>query len=222
MPRPKIATHSTPSVSATATATPPAAGLGSSSGAIHTTAATPAFVLNAPPTVTVPAPPAGFTPVNLLEYRGYHPKAGQLAAAPDVVLELQSFPTYETVFLGMAPPATQLAGEIDSADKWTQLRIAVETLLVYAKSGEAVAWKAALVDTEKLDQVARLVTAKNPNALAAYPALVRMLAAPKVIAKTATATRARKAKAKKTDATTPTTTSTAAAGPAATPATPGK
>jgi hypothetical protein len=193
--------------------------------------ATSIVMLAAPPNVgDVPSVPAGFSPVTLNLYRGFRPKADQLAAAPDAINELRDFPTFVAVFGATAPSPTQLADELSDALAWAAFRIAVEALLQYAKSGEAVSWKTILLDLDKLAAAIQLITSTNPSALAGCPALVRMLEVPKVIAKQGNAARARtlatnkaKAAAAAVGATTVTSGSAAPAAttattPAATPA----
>jgi len=154
-------------------------------------------VFSAPPDITLPPIPAGFVPMSLLEYRGWHPKAAQLSAAPDAVTELLSFSGFGQLFGTAVPPASQLASEIDSATRWTAARVLLEAFLAFTKCGEAVSWKIALSDLDKLDPVVQIVNATNPAALVDCPALVRMIDAPKAIAQRAAATRVRKTKAEK-------------------------
>jgi hypothetical protein len=189
-----------PTSAISSTSTPVVVGNSSSSAASPATGS-PASVLGAAPADTLPAIPAGFTPVILIEYRGSHPKAGQLGAGPDAVLELRDFQGFGALFGTAVPPATQLADEIDNALRWTALREATEAFLVYAKSGEAVAWKTALTDLDKLDPVVQVVTITNPTALVGCPALVRTLDVPKAIARRGQASRVRNTKADKTAAT---------------------
>jgi hypothetical protein len=201
----------------TSTATSP--GEISSIAPSTTSASTALTVLGAPPTAIIPSVSGDFKPVDYLDYRGWHPKAGQLAAAPDAATELRSFPTFTALMGSTIAPATQYADEITTALAWTAQRISVEAYYGYVRSGEAVAWKKALVDLDQLKTVVQLVLANNPAALAGCPALVRMLEAPKAIAKRSHATLARNAKAKSKAAPAATSTNVtteSAAGPATT------
>jgi hypothetical protein len=169
------------------------------------TAAAPTPVViasTAPPDILIPAPPTGFVPVNLLDYRGSHPKAGQITAVPDAVAELESSSSYANVFGAAVPPANQIAGELTVAARWTALRVSAEALLLYLKSFEAITWKTALTDLEKLDAVFTVFAAQNPAMVAAFPQTAKLLEVPKVIGARAASTRARKRKAATTDATT--------------------
>ena len=160
----------------------------------------------APPNILIPAPPIGFVPVDLGNFRACHPKAGQIAAAPGAVAELANSAGYATAFGAAVPPAPQVAEDLTHASSWTTMRVATEALLAYVKSFEVLTWNVALADIEALGASARLIQAQNPAALAAFPTLAKLLDVQKVIAKKGAATRARTTKAK-------------ASAPAATPAT---
>jgi hypothetical protein len=147
-----------------------------------------------PPNVTIPAPPTGFVPVNLDNYRGSHPRAGEITAIPDVVVELNASTSYDATFGGAVPPATTVAGDLDTAAQWTALRIALEAYLLYVRSLEAITWKTALADMEKLRASFKVVAAQNPALIAAFPATERLLDVTKVIGQRGAATRARNAK----------------------------
>jgi hypothetical protein len=163
---------------------------------VNATATSAALALTEPPDWTIPAPPAGFVPVNLLDYRGSHPKVGQIAALPGAIAELEASSTYATVFGAAAPSANQLAGELAVAGRWTTLRVAAEALLGFLKSYEAITWKTALTDLDKLDALFQVFQAQNPAVVAAFPETAKLLDVPKVIGQRAAAARVRN-KAKK-------------------------
>jgi len=150
----------------------------------------------APPDYTIPAPPTGFVPVNLDNYRGAHPKAAQITALQDAVNELATSTSYAMTFGAAVPPAEQLAGDLDAAGRWTALRVSLEALLVYAKSNEAVTWKTGLTGLDQLNQVFKVVAKQNPALLAVFPATQRLLDVSKVISQKAVASRAKSAKGK--------------------------
>jgi hypothetical protein len=186
-----------------------------STSSAETTAAPPPVMSTAPPDVTIPAPPAGFVPVNFEDYRGSRPKAAQVTALPDVILELQaSEASYETVFGSSVPPAAQLAGDLANASRWTALRVALQAYLLFVRSFEAITWKYGLSEIEKVNAVFKGISATNPAAVSGFPALTRLLDVPKVIADKAAATHVRKAKAAKATTATATAQSTIAAGSA--------
>jgi hypothetical protein len=160
------------------------------------TPATPAVVAStAAPSFTVPAPPPGFVPVKLLDYRGQHLQAAQLVALPDAILELQGLEDYAQTFGSAVAPAAQIVSELQVASAWTTTRVALEALLVYAKSNEAVTWKSCSGDLEQLAVVFEAVAKQSPALVAGCPALVRVFAARKVVGQRAAATRKRNAKA---------------------------
>jgi hypothetical protein len=167
---------------------PPVAGAvaGASSLALSTT----------PPDLTIPAPPAGFVPVNFQNYRGFYPRAGEFTAIPDVVLELAGATSYASTFGGAVPAAATVAGDLDTASRWTALRVALEAYLVYVRSVEVITWKTATLDIDKLRASFKVVAAQNPGLIAAFPATERLLDVQKVIGQRAAASRARDAKAK--------------------------
>jgi hypothetical protein len=181
------------------------------SAAGTTTAGLPAAIqANQPPTVNLPAWPPGFVPVHLLDYRGSHPKAGQVTATPGAVQELDTSTSYQATFGPAAPPAAQLASELTIASEWTALRIKVETFLTYVKSFEAITWKTALTDLDRLDGIFQVILAQNPALVAGFPEIAKLLDVQKAIGQRGAATRVRKAKANaKTTAN-----SASAAGPA--------
>jgi len=200
MPTPPKKKLTTPlkTVLPTGTATSPPATVSepsTSPGSAATTTSTAVLSLP-PPDVSIPALPAGFAPVNLLDYRGSHPKAGQIAALPGAISELESSTSYGETFGSVVPPAMTLAGNLGNAAKWTALRLTLETFLVYVKSNEAVTWKLGLAELEQLDVVFQALVKKNGTLAAEFPALQRLLGVPKAIAQRSVATRARNLKAK--------------------------
>ncbi len=170
----------------------------------------------APPDVTLPAIPAGFTPVDLKNYRGVHPKAGQITALPDAIAELRASTTYSSTFGPAAPPVGPLTADLAVASSWTALRGAIEAYLIYVKSNEAITWKTGMAGIDKLNATYKVVLAANPAIATAYPATTRLLDVPKVLAARGAATRARKVKAKATTSASPAaaTATSAAAAPA--------
>jgi hypothetical protein len=164
-----------------------------------TTGSTPVWSTT-PPDVTLPLPPTGFVPVILGNYRGAHPKAGELTALPDAVAELESTSSYVATFGASVPHASTLAVELATASEWTKLRVATESFLLYAKSLEAITWKTALADLEKLDAVFQVVAAQNPALIAPFPATERLLDVRKSISARGAASRAKTAKATKAKA----------------------
>jgi hypothetical protein len=148
-----------------------------------------------PPDVTLPVPPVGFVPVKLGQYRAAHPKAGELAALPDAITELESSTSYAETFGSGVPQASPLAATLTTAARWTALRVATEAFLLYAKSNEAITWKAGLADLDALDAVFQAVASRNSALVAAYPATARLLDVRKAISERAAVTRAAKAKA---------------------------
>lgn len=129
--------------------------------------------------------------MNLLNYRGSHPKAAQVTAVPDAVLELTSSSSYEALFGSSAPPAAQLAAELATASQWTAMRVATESFLRYVKSLEAITWKTGLADLDKLNALFKVVETQDPVAIAAFPATQRLFDVDKVIGQKANAARLR-------------------------------
>lgn len=164
------------------------------------TGTTPAAT--APPNIVIPAPAAGFTPVNLLSYRGFRARAEQVNAATGAIQELQTNPAvYASTFGPNVPSAATFATDLTNAMGWSALRTSAEALLEYIKTYEAVTWKTALLDIQRVDLVFTMLAKQNAPGLENLPELVRLLSVPKVDAQKAAATRARNAKAKATAAT---------------------
>ncbi len=199
--KPKTSKKVAPSVSPIATGTAATGGetpLGASATTTTPVSSTAAGVaMNAPPDITIPAPPTGFVPVSLVDYRGSHPKAGQIAAVPNAVAELNAnAASYTQTFGPAVPPAPQLAGKLTNASQWTAMRVAIEAFLIYVKSNEAVAWKSALTDLEELNAIFQVIEKQNPVLLNGFPEVEKLLGVDKAVGQRAAATRARKAKAK--------------------------
>jgi hypothetical protein len=186
----KSSTKKTPVLKARkSTSTPAPSSDPSTSGSAATTASV--VMSTAPPDMPIPTVPAGFIPVDASNYRGFRPKAAQLIAFPDAILELESATTYEEVFGTAIPSATDIAEALATASSWTAFRVAIQALLIYAKSLEAITWKTGLTNLEKLEAVYHAVAATNPAAVAAFPALQRVFEVSTVIAAKVKATRAR-------------------------------
>ena len=197
----------TPDVTSATTST----SVATASAAGTTTAAVPAAILaNQPPTVILPGIPPGFVPVHLGDYRGTHPRAGQVTATPGAIQELEASTSYQATFGPAAPPAAQLAGELTIASEWTALRIKIEAFLVYVKSFEAITWKTALADLDRLDAIFQVILAQNPALVAGFPELAKLLDVQKTIGQRSAASRVRNKKAKART----TANSASAAGPA--------
>jgi hypothetical protein len=174
-------------------------------------------VMNAPPKVKVPAPPAGFVPVNAIDLRGYRPMQSELASVPESVKELLAFPNWSSVFGITAEPAKQIAQRLEVASQWTALYAASTDWETYVKSQEGMAWKDALESIEALKPAFALASTANPSMLKQYPSLGRLLGAQKVVAKRGVSTRIKnkKAEAKKAELAAAANQSTAAATTAA-------
>jgi hypothetical protein len=151
--------------------------------------------MNAPPTVTVPVPPAGFVPVRAVDLMGYRPMQSELASVPDAVYELQAFPNWTPIFGITAPSAAQLAQRLQVAAEWTALLAQSNAWVSYVKSQEGMAWKDALEVINSLKAPFQLASSANPSMLNQYPALNRLLGAQKVVAKRAVSSRKRNAAA---------------------------
>ena len=90
--------------------------------------------------------------------------------------------------------------------RWVRTAAALWTS--YASTEDALAWKDALTLLRELQPLFEAAVVHDPSVATAYPALTRIFEVPKVIAKTATATKRKKARVK---AQTAATASTAAA-----------
>jgi len=199
---------------APATSLPIAVSAAASAPAATATSTGPAAVdpssvpfMSAPPTVTVPVPPAGFVPVRAVDLKGFRPMQSELASVPDAVMELRTFPNWALVFGITAEPADQIAQRMEVAAEWTALLAQSNDWFTYVKSQEGMAWKDGIESMESLKLPFQLASAANPSLLKQFPALGRLLGAQKVVAKRAASTKKKNAA---TAAATAATTATAA------------
>jgi len=144
-----------------------------------------------PPVVNIPSVPAGVLPVHLIDYRGAHPKTGQVAAVPDVVAELSASTTYVSTFGPAAPDAESFVKVLNDAVGWTNLKNTIEVFQGYVRSQEAVAWKAGLAQVDQAKAIYDVVVARNPNVPTQFPALTRLLEVTNAIGKKSAASRKR-------------------------------
>ena len=149
-----------------------------------------------PPDVKAPAVPAGFVRSNPKDYRGFRPKDSELAVIPDVIVELAQFDDYESVFGRTAPAVLSVIQALEAASQWTALLSGASDWDAYVRSQEGMAWKDTLTLVDKLKGPFELASAHDPSIAARYPALARLVAAAKVIAKRGVATRKRRASEK--------------------------
>ena len=168
-----------------------------------------------PPVVNIPLTPAGYMPEPLTSFRGLHPKAGQIAAVPAVVTELTGSTTYASTFGPAVPEAESFVQVLDNAVGWTELRIAIETFLLYVKSQEGVTWKSALTQMDQVKAIYDVVVARTPAVAVQFPALARLLDVTNAIGQKSAASRK---KAKATKAASTATAATASVGSPAAPA----
>jgi hypothetical protein len=204
------------STSTTAAVRETSAGLGAP-GATALSSAVVSASLHAPPDLVIPSVPPNFTPVSLGLYKGAHVKGMQLAAIPNAIAEIQaSASAYATTFGPAAPPADDIATNLTDASAWTAMRVKIEALLVFAKSGEAVAWKTGLANIEQLSAIYKVLANVNPALVAGFPAIGALVDVDKVLGQAAAQARARNAKARAAKAATPAATATAGASPGGT------
>ena len=180
-----------PAVQASEPVASAAAASSTANAAVNTTIP----VMNAPPKVKMPSPPAGFVPVNALDLRGYRPMQSELASVPEAVKELNAFPSWSAVFGITAEPAAQIAQRLEVALLWTALYAASTLWDSYVKSQEGMAWKDALESIEALKPAFALASTANPSMLKQYPSIGRLLGAQKVVARRGASTRAKNEKA---------------------------
>jgi len=176
-----------------ASASPPITG---APGADPAPAPTVAFPVPPPPSVTIPAVPDGFVPVNAADLRGFHMLAAQIAAVPDSIAELQSLSNYGVLFGITAPDVGQLTQRLGVAAQWATLLSQTYAWYQYVKSQQGMSWKDTVLLLDGLKAPFDLATTANPAVLTQYPALARLLGARKAAAKRGVVTRAKKKAAK--------------------------
>jgi hypothetical protein len=141
--------------------------------------------------MNLPSIPVGFVPLNLLAFRGFHARAEQVAAVPGVVSELSCSSAYSTTFGPAAPPQGPFVQTLQNAAGWTAARLSLESYLIYVKSEEGLAWKAALTQMEQVKSVYDVTLKTNAQLPALFPALTRLLGVQSDIAKKSAAARKR-------------------------------
>jgi hypothetical protein len=146
--------------------------------------------------------------------------ASEIAVVSDAVLELHGFTNYIGVFGMTAPDQALLVTLLGIAAQWTSLLTASTNWLTYVRSNFGLAWKDAIVQMEALKAPFQLAVTRTPSLMSQYPALGRLLAAQKVVAKRAASAKRKNAAAKAAQGTVATNPGTAAAAPTPTPAAP--
>jgi len=188
-----------------------------------TTAST--VVLSTTPAVLdLPPIPPGAVQQDLLAFRGNHPRMSEVAAVPDVVLEVSTSTTYASIFGPSMPAAGPFVVMLQNAAGWTSQRVALEAYLGYAKGQEGLAWKAVRPNLDLARAVYEVAVTKNPTEVPVmFPALTRLFDVNVSLGKKANATRKRnkatkaaKGAAASATANASTTTTSTAAAPAAT------
>jgi len=207
-----------------------AATAASSSTPAPSTTASTVVLSTTPPVLVIPVAPVTFVPEDMKTFRGFFAKTAQVAAAPDVAVELSGSNAYTQTFGALAPEVSGFVQLLQNGVTWTNIRAGFEAYLVYVKVQEAITWKAALTDIEQVKAVYDVAIQQNAQLPKTFPALTRLIDATSTIAKKAAATRKRKATALATDTssaaartatTTPASASTTNAAPSATsPSTP--
>jgi len=182
-------------------------------------------VVPAPPSVaSIPSAPATFVPIDLTEFRGSHAKKAQIAAVAGVLTELADPTTYAQQLGPYAIAAGSFTQVLSTAGGWSNVRIALEAYLLYAKTQEGIAWRAALTDIDQLKAVFDVAATRNPDLARQLPALARLLGVTGQVTQKAVATKKRnkaEAVAKATTAATARVDATpSAAAPAATSSAP--
>jgi hypothetical protein len=212
-PAPTTTLTSTAPTDPTTTGTTPATtSLPASASAAANTPATAIPLMNAPPTVSIPVPPAGFVPIPGIDLRGFRPMQAELAAVPDAVFELSQFPNWALIFGITAPASTSVGQRLQVAVGWTSLLAQSNSWNSYVKSQEGMAWKDALEVMDSLKAPFQLAVTASPSMASQYPALMRLLGAQKVVAKRAASTKKKNAAAVTAAAASTTATTPAATG----------
>lgn len=155
----------------------------------ETTATPPAAVVQAPPTVTFPAIPESFVPIEIKNYLGVLPKAAQLAVMPGAVQELKNFADFAAVFGKTAPPQASVAQAFDIATLWSSLRSRTTVFEVFVACQEAMSWKEVHDYIARLQPAFELAVKSDATVGTEHPSLTRLFGAMKEIAAKGVATR---------------------------------
>jgi hypothetical protein len=109
-------------------------------------------------------------------------------AATDAAVELTTFANYEATLGKFAPPRDEVAQALDSATKWTHLRLATQAWAQYCSNEEGVGWTAAHADLATLKPAFLAALRIDPSLATKYPKLAVLLGAKKASARKAATT----------------------------------
>jgi trimeric autotransporter adhesin len=164
-----------------------------------TTVALPAPALasvpDTPPSQTAPTVPNGFSAPDMREFMGFRPNRTELSAMPAAINDLGNFVDYAALLGIGAPAATSVSGAITLGVQWRAQRGLAEAWDTYAKTQDAIAWKAALTLLEELKPLFLGAVVKKPELATTYPGLAQIFNAGKATSKQAEVTRKKNAKA---------------------------
>jgi hypothetical protein len=156
--------------------------------------------VDAPPSTRCPSPPAGFVLLNSRTYRGYHPTAGELAAASTASYDLKMNPDLAAMLGPTVPSAALIAGALDLALQWRAAREASEAWDEYVRQQDGLAWMQALKLVEQVKPLLRIALAQRPALAGKYRGLAEMCEVADSVASKSLATRRKRAKVKEAEA----------------------
>ena len=152
----------------------------------------PFHAVQPPPSTSLPPLPKGFVAPSKRDFVGYRPSERELSAATSAVADLGSFTSYRDVLGAAAPDPDALAKTLELALQWRAIREQTAAWEAYVQAQDAIAWKAALLELDRLKPFF-LRAAATTTLGERYPGLMELLYAPKRSAKQAAVTRKRRA-----------------------------
>jgi len=167
---------------APAVATPPETGTTASGTAT-------VFVGSPPADANIPKPPEGYVPAPPGEFRNIVPRAAELTALPQALIELNKFTDYAQVFGGAAPSLAEVLEGFTLGSQWSKMRATTETWDGYCVLQEGYSWKTIRLLIARLGPVFAVAIRANPKLVSRFPGLTALLGAKKAIAQKGASTR---------------------------------
>jgi hypothetical protein len=135
-----------------------------------------------PAGLVIPPPPQDYSPASPGEFRGVVPRAGELTALPQALIDLGKFTTFDQTMGATAPTQAEVIEALTAASKWTTTCQATRTWLGYAILMQGMAWRLVRAQLDSLRPAYLLATKRNPKLAEQYGGLTKLLSVPKVTA----------------------------------------
>jgi hypothetical protein len=149
-----------------------------------------------PPDSHIPAVPPGFVPTLGSDFKGVPPRAGHMAALPDVIEELLRFDDFAEVFGKTAPPYELTLEIVRVAYAWSRQRAEMRAWDLYCRTQEGLAWRELRGVMSRLAPAYHLAVATDSTLASRFPGFERLLTASRLIGQKGAETRRANARLK--------------------------